>query len=65
MLLARNPAEIVQCGSRDSTTGDSLCNAITDPRGPVYEVVEVEATHDVLGFVNEHIENALTTFLLG
>jgi hypothetical protein len=63
ILLARNPAEVLQCGSRDTTTGDPLCNAITDRRGPVHEIEQIEATHDLLVLGNEHVKNAGTGFL--
>jgi len=65
ILLARNPAEFLQCRCRDATTGDPLSNAITDLRGPVHEVVQVEAAYDLLVFVDEHVKNAGTGFLFG
>ena len=64
ILLARDPAEFLQRGGRDAATGDPLSNAITDLRSPIDEVVQVEATHDLL-VVDEHVKDAGTGFLLG
>jgi hypothetical protein len=65
ILLARNPAEVSQCGTRHTTTGHALCNAITDLRGPIPKTVQIEATHDLPIFIDEHVKNAGTGLLLG
>ena len=63
--LARNSAEVLQCGSRNPTTGDPLCKAETDHRGPIHEVVQIEATDDLPISIDEHVKNADPGFLLG
>jgi hypothetical protein len=65
ILPSRNPAQVLQRGSRDTTTGDPLCNAKTDLRGPIHEVVEIEATHDLPIFIDEHVKNADPGLLFG
>lgn len=64
MLLAGDPGEVPQGTRCDSMTGDSFGNAITNPRRPIDEVVEVQAPHDVVLLVDKHIEDALASFLL-
>jgi hypothetical protein len=65
ILLARNPAEVPQRGSRHTATSDSLGKAKTDHRGPIHKVVQIEATHDLPIFVDEHVKNAGTSLLFG
>ena len=60
ILLARKQAQILQRGSRHTTTGDPPWNAKTNVRGPIRKLVEIEATHDVAILIDEHVKNATT-----
>jgi hypothetical protein len=55
----------VQRRSRYAATGDPLCNAKTDLRSPIHEVVEIEATNDRPIFIDKHVKNADTGLLFG
>jgi hypothetical protein len=65
ILRARNPAEVPHCGSRHTTTRDPRCNTEADHRGPIHEIVQIEATHDRSIFLDEHVKNADAGLLFG
>jgi hypothetical protein len=48
-----------------TATGDLLGNAKPDYRSSIYEVVQIEATHDLRVFIDEHVEDADTGLLFG
>ncbi len=65
MPLARDPAQVPQRGRRDSATGYTLGESIADLRGPMREVVQVEAADNLVVFVDEHVKRVDTAFLVG
>jgi hypothetical protein len=65
VLLTGNPAQTPQSGRRHAMTRDLLRNAITDRRGPIHEVGQVETAHGHPVFIDEDVKNADSGLLLG